>query len=76
MITSEMEKDLKYVTNCIKESQRLIPVITGFSRGAVGDTELGGKLLCFQKKVMLIFTSSGYIFFMEIIFRPLLEPVK
>lgn len=76
MITSEMEKDLKYVTNCIKESQRLIPVITGFSRGAVEDTELGGKLLCFQKKVMLIFTSSGYIFFMEIIFRPLLEPVK
>lgn len=63
MITSEMEKDLKYVTNCIKESQRLIPVITGFSRGAVGDTELGGKLLCFQKNVMLIFTSSGYIFF-------------
>lgn len=58
-----MEKDLKYVTNCIKESQRLIPVITGFSRGAVGDTELGGKLLCLQKKVMLIFTSSGYIFF-------------
>lgn len=59
-----MEKDLKYVTNCIKESQRLIPVITGFSRGAVEDTELGGKLLCFQKKVMLIFTSSGYIFFL------------
>ena len=56
-----MEKDLKYVTNCIKESQRLIPVITGFSRGAVGDTELGGKLLCFQKKVMLIFT-FWYIF--------------
>lgn len=76
MITSEMEKDLKYVTNCIKESQRLIPVITGFSRGAVEDTELGGKLQCFQKKVMLIFTSSGYIFFMEIIFRRLLEPVK
>ena len=43
-----MEKDLKYVTNCIKESQWLIPVITGFSRGAVEDTELGGKLLCFQ----------------------------
>ena len=54
-----MEKDLKYVTNCIKESQRLIPVITGFSRGAVGDTELGGKLLCFQKRVMLILPHLG-----------------
>lgn len=43
LINSEMEKDLKYVTNCIKESQRLIPVITGFSRGAVEDTELGGN---------------------------------
>lgn len=41
-VTLEMEKELKYVTNCIKESQRLIPVITGFSRGAVEDTELGG----------------------------------
>ena len=45
MVTSEMEKQLKYVANCIKESQRLIPVITGFSRGAVKDTELGGKVV-------------------------------
>jgi len=43
IVTSDMEKELKYVANCIKESQRLVPVITGFSRGAVEDAELGGK---------------------------------
>ena len=43
VVTSAMEKELNYVANCIKESQRLVPVITGFSRGAVEDTELGGK---------------------------------
>ena len=43
VVTLEMEKELKYLTNCIKESQRLVPVITGFSREAVEDTELGGK---------------------------------
>ncbi|XP_078345619.1 cytochrome P450 3A5-like [Oculina patagonica] len=42
VVTSGMEKELKYVANCIKESQRLVPVITGFSRGAVEDAELGG----------------------------------
>ena len=42
VVTSAMEKELKYVANCIKESQRLVPVITGFSRGAVEDAELGG----------------------------------
>ena len=45
VVTSEMEKELRYVANCIKESQRLIPVITGFSRGAVEDTELGGMFI-------------------------------
>ena len=44
VVTPEMEKELKYVANCVKESQRLIPVVTGFSRGAVEDTELGGKV--------------------------------
>lgn len=43
IVTSDMEKELKFVANCIKESQRLVPVITGFSRGAVEDAELGGK---------------------------------
>lgn len=43
IVTSHMEKELKFVANCIKESQRLVPVITGFSRGAVEDAELGGK---------------------------------
>lgn len=43
VVTSAMEKELKYVANCIKESQRLVPVITGFSRGAVEDAELGGN---------------------------------
>ena len=51
-VTSEMEKELKYVSNCIKESQRLIPVITGFSRGATEDTELGGKLFNEMKKAL------------------------
>lgn len=45
VVTSKMEKELKYIGNCVKESQRLIPVITGFSRGAAEDTELGGKAL-------------------------------
>lgn len=49
VVTSEMEKELRYVANCIKESQRLIPVITGFSRGAVEDTELGGKVYLYQR---------------------------
>ena len=43
-VTSEMEKELKYMANCVKESQRLIPVITGFSRGVAEDSELGGKV--------------------------------
>ena len=43
VVTSAMEKELKFVANCIKESQQLVPVITGFSRGAVEDAELGGN---------------------------------
>ena len=43
VVTLAMEKELKYVGYCIKESQRLVPVITGFSRGAVEDAELGGN---------------------------------
>ena len=43
VVTSAMEKELKYVANCIKESQRLVPVITGFSRGAVEDAKFGGN---------------------------------
>jgi len=43
VVTLAMEKELKYVANCIKESQRLVPVITGFSRGAVEDAQLGGN---------------------------------
>ena len=58
-VTLEMEKELKYVTNCIKESQRLIPVITGFSRGAVEATELGGKTVfsVVQRNLAFIKTS-------------------
>ena len=60
LVTSEMEKELKYVTNCIKESQRLIPVITGFSRGAVEDTELGGNdLYTTNGLFMLVVRSLG-----------------
>ena len=47
IVTSEMEKELKYMANCVKESQRLIPVITGFSRGVAEDSELGGKVFFF-----------------------------
>ena len=59
VVTSEMEKELKYVANCVKESQRLIPVVTGFSRGAKEDTELGGRvfieersIICFQRVLL------------------------
>lgn len=42
VVTADMDKELKYVGNCIKESQRLIPALTGFSRGVAQDSELGG----------------------------------
>ena len=47
VVTADMDKELKYVGNCIKESQRLIPALTGFSRGVAQDSELGGNVLFF-----------------------------